>query len=251
MGFMDTYVPRMRPESTNLRRDRLSAVIAALRPVATVCAVDDPGAQMALTPAALVLRLQPDLAPEPNAVVALRLESALPLAQTLRGAPDRLEIAFDDCPDLGALASVMATEARARRCGAPHAMARLAEAMLIIALRRAIDTASPAPGLLAGLSHPRLHRALEAIHDRPGAHWTVEALAEQAGMSRSRFMAGFAEAIGTSPMAYVAQWRLGLARKALAEGVVLKDVARRSGYRSAAAFRRALQRHPEGSPPGA
>lgn len=248
MGFMDTYVPRMGPESTNLRRDRLSAVIAALRPVATICAGDDPGAQLVLTHTTLVLRLQPDLAPEPGAVSAARLESALPLAQTLRGAPDRLEIALDDCPDLGALASVMAAEARARRCGAPHAMARLAEAMLIMALRRAIDAAPPAPGLLAGLSHPRLHRALVAIHDRPGVPWTVEALSDEAGMSRSRFMASFAQVIGTSPMAYVAQWRLGLARKALAEGAALKDVARRAGYSSTAGFRRAWRRH-HGDPP--
>lgn len=232
-------------EGPKLRRDRLSAVMTALRPVATICAADDPGAQIFLTPSTFVLRFQHGLVPEPEAVVALKLESALPLAQTLRGAPDRLEIAFDNCPDLRALASVMAAEARALRCGSSHAMARLAEAMLIIALRRAIDTASPAPGLLAGLSHPRLHRALVAIHDNPGARWTVEALANEAGMSRSRFMASFSEAIGTSPMAYVAQWRLGLAQKALTEGVSLKDVVRRSGYRSTAAFGRALQRHPQ------
>lgn len=240
---MNIDVPNLATESPKLRRDRLSAVMTALRPVATICAADDPAAQMVLTASTLVLRFQPGLAPEPEAVVALRLESALPLATTLRGAPDRLEIAFDDCPDLGALACVMAAEARARRCGASHAMARLAEAMLIIALRRAIDTVSPAPGLLAGLSHPHLHRALVAIHESPGARWTVEALADEAAMSRSRFMASFSEVIGTSPMAYVAQWRLGLAQKALTEGVSLKDVARRSGYRSTAAFRRALERH--------
>ncbi len=248
MGFMNIDVPNIGTESPKLRRDRLSALLTALRPVAAICAPDDPAAQVVITASTLVLRFQPGLAPEPEAAVALRLESALPLAQTLRGAPDRLEVAFDDCPELGALACVLATEARASRCGASHAMARLAEAMLIIALRRTIDNASTAPGLLAGLSHPRLHRALVAIHDSPGARWTVESLANEAGMSRSRFMASFSEAIGTSPMAYVAQWRLRLAQKALTEGVSLKDVARRSGYRSTAAFRRALQRHPEGSP---
>lgn len=245
---MDVDLPYFAAESPKVRRDRLSAVIAALRPVAAVCDTDDPGAQMLVSPAKLVLRFHPDPAPEADAIVALRLESALPMAQTLRGAPARVEISFDDCPDLGALASVMAAEARQGRCGSSDAIARLAEAMLIIALRRAIDASSPAPGLLSGLSHPRLHRALVSIHERPGARWTVEALAKESGMSRSRFMASFSQVIGTSPMAYVAQWRLGLARKALAEGAPLKDVARRSGYTSTAAFSRALRRGVRVSP---
>lgn len=75
-------------------------------------------------------------------------------------------------------------------------------------------------------------------------------LATEAGMSRSRFMAGFTEAIGISPMAYVTRWRLGLARDALARGVSVKDVAHRLGYRSVAGFRRAWQRQFEGPPHG-
>lgn len=245
---MNTHVPRIAADRPKSRLDRLSAIITALRPVATVCANDDPSAQFVLTPTRLVLRLRSGLPPEPDATAAARLDNVLPLAQTLCRAPDRLEIALDECPDLAALASVLTSEAEARRCGAPHAMARLVEAMLVIALRRAIDAAPPAPGLLAGLSHPRLHRALVAIHGRPGAPWTVEALAAEAGMSRSRFMAGFTEAIGISPIAYVTQWRLGLARDALARGVSTKEVAHRLGYRSVAGFRRACQRQ-SGDPP--
>lgn len=160
-------LPRDRP---NLRRDRLSAVIAALRPVATVCAVDDPAAQFVLTPTRLVLRLRSGFPPEPGSIVAARLDSILPLAQTLCSAPDRLEIALDDCPDLAALAAVLASEADAHRCGAPHAMARLVEAMLVIALRRAVDAAPPASGLLAGLSHPRIGRwsRSTSVPERPG-----------------------------------------------------------------------------------
>lgn len=243
---MNKHVPETVADRPKPRLDRLSAIIAALRPVATVCAADDPSAQFVLTPTRLVLRLRSGLPPEPDATAAARLDCALPLAQTLCRASDRLEITLDECPDLAALASVLSSEAEARRCGAPHAMARLVEAMLVIALRRAVDAAPPARGLLAGLSHSRLHRALVAIHDRPGAPWTVEALAAEAGMSRSRFMAGFTEAIGVSPMAYVTQWRLELARDALARGVSMKEVAHRLGYRSIAGFRRAWQRQSGG-----
>lgn len=230
-------------ESPVLRQDRLSALIAALRPMATICDVDDPRAVLVLTPWALVLRLVPGMAPEPGALLAAHLDCALPLVQVMHGAPVRLEIGHDTCPGLGALSDVLTGEAAARRCGSPHAMARLFEAMLVLALRRAIDAAPPEPGLLAGLSHPRLHRALVAIHDDPAKPWTIEALAAEAGMSRSRFMAAFAQVLGTSPMAYVAEWRMGLARGALLKGEPLRDVARRTGHGSPATFRRAWRRH--------
>lgn len=249
---MNADVPVLAPESPIIRRDRLSALIAALRPAATICAVDDPQATLVMTPSTLVLRLRPRTAPEPDALLAARFDCALPLAQALHGAPDRLEIAHDECPGLGALAHVLTAEAKAGRCGSPHAIARLFEAVLVLALRRAIDAGPPEPGLLAGLSHPRLHRALVAIHDRPAVPWTTEALAAEAGMSRSRFMAGFAEVIGTSPLAYVTRWRMGIARVALVEGATVKDAARRIGYSSPAGFRRAWRRHFEDSPmPGA
>jgi len=243
MGFMNVDLPNLVAESPILRRDRLSALIAALRPVAATCAVDDPQAALVMTPVALVLHLRPRAAPEPDALLGARLDCALPLAQVLHGTPDRLEIARDGCPGLGALSDVLTTEAQAARCGSPQAIARLFEAMLVLVLRRAIGTASPEPGLLAGLSHPRLHRALVAIHDNPAKPWTTQELATEAGMSRSRFMAGFAQLIGTSPLAYVTRWRMGLARIALAEGATIKDIARRTGYNSTAAFRRAWRRH--------
>lgn len=240
---MNANVPKKGIESPDLpRADRLSALIAALRPMATVGALDDPGATLVLTPRALVLRIEPGLPAEPDALAAARLDCALPMAQVLHGAPARLEIGRDSCPGLGALSDILTAEARAGRCGSPHVMARMFEAMLVLALRRVIDAAPPERGLLAGLSHRRLHRALVAIHGDPDKPWTIETLAAEAGMSRSRFMAAFATILGTSPMAYVARWRMGQARGALFRGTPLRDVVRQTGYGSPAAFRRAWRR---------
>lgn len=230
-------------ESLDLRRDRLSALLRAVRPVAIACAPDDPLEALVVTPGAMVLRLGAPMPPEPGAVLAARLDCALPLVQVLHGAADRIEIARDGCAGLAGLCALMLTESEAGRCGAPMATARLFEAALVLALRRLIDVAPNDTGLLAGLSHPRLHRALVAIHAQPARRWTIEALAAEAGMSRSRFMADFAQVVGATPMAYVARWRMGLAQAALAEGAQISDVARRSGYHSAAAFRRAWRRH--------
>ncbi|WP_439526842.1 helix-turn-helix domain-containing protein [Roseovarius mucosus] len=243
MGFMTVDVPNFVSDRPILRQDRLSSLMSALRPVATPCAADDPRAALVLTPTLLVLFTRPPNTPEPDALVATRLECALPLAQALHGSPARLAVARENCPGLAALADVLVAEAQSGRCGSQLAMARLFEAMLVLVLRRAIDAGPPDPGLLAGLSHPRLHRALIAIHAAPARPWTVEMLSAEAGMSRSRFMADFSDCLGTSPLAYVTRWRLGLAHIALIQGASIPVAARSVGYGTTAGFRRAWLRH--------
>ncbi len=60
---------------------------------------------------------------------------------------------------------------------------------------------------MAFLSDPLVGRALSALHEDPARGWTVEALAELAGLSRSAFAARFADAVGQTPLKYLAAWR--------------------------------------------
>ena len=55
---------------------------------------------------------------------------------------------------------------------------------------------------------PQMGTALSAIHDRVNTPWTVESLAEAAGMSRSAFAARFKELLGQTPLEYVTEWRM-------------------------------------------
>jgi AraC-like DNA-binding protein len=105
-----------------------------------------------------------------------------------------------------------------------------------------IDEGTARPGLLAGLSHPQLFPALVAVHEAPARDWSVEDMSAVAGMSRTRFMALFPRVVGVTPMAYLARWRMVLARRELERGGRVKLVARRIGYGSAAAFSRAYLR---------
>ena len=109
---------------------------------------------------------------------------------------------------------------------------------------------APLPvGLLNGLADPRLARALTAVHARPGEPWTLERLAAEAGMSRSRFAESFREALGTTPADYVADWRLTIARAELRGGKPLKLLASELGYANAYALSRLFtQRHQGLSP---
>ena len=73
--------------------------------------------------------------------------------------------------------------------------------------------------------------------------WTVESLAEAAGMSRSAFAARFKELLGQTPLEYVTKWRMQKAMQLLQQrDKKLIDVARSVGYESDAAFSKAFKR---------
>jgi AraC-like DNA-binding protein len=85
--------------------------------------------------------------------------------------------------------------------------------------------------------------ALSAIHGRVNTPWTVESLAEAAGMSRSAFAARFKELLGQTPLEYVTEWRMQKAMQLLGQrDKKLIDVARSVGYESDAAFSKAFKR---------
>ncbi len=139
-----------------------------------------------------------------------------------------------------ALASEMADQAP----GSGVVATRLAEVLFIQILRAHIaSTPERNRGWLRAVFDPQLGTALTAIHDRVNAAWTVESLAEAAGMSRSAFAARFKELLGQTPLEYVTGWRMQKAMQLLEHrDKKLIDVARSVGYESDAAFSKAFKR---------
>lgn len=149
----------------------------------------------------------------------------LPLAD-LHSAQPVLDLLFD--------------EAFAHRCARQTVVDRLFEVVLVLVLRHLLDTGQVQGGPLAGLGHPQLAKALAAMHDDPVRTWTLDTLAAQAGMSRSRFAELFAQVVGQPPAAYLATFRITLAQDALQRGERLERIAQQVGYGSAAALSRAF-----------
>jgi AraC-like DNA-binding protein len=87
-----------------------------------------------------------------------------------------------------------------------------------------------------------------AVHDAPTQAWTLEEMADLAGMSRARFAVHFREVTGETPADYLASWRITLAQGLLRAGRPLKHVALDVGYGSASALTRAFIRK-IGQPP--
>lgn len=146
----------------------------------------------------------------------------------------------------------MADEAREPRPGGESLLDRLAEIIVIQAIRNwLMSESAPQVGLFAALRDRQIGIALAAFHRSPERPWTLALLARSAMMSRSAFAARFTELVGESTMQYVTRWRMYVAHAALQENAAsLAAIASRVGYRSEAAFSRAFKRV-IGAAPGA
>ena len=171
-----------------------------------------------------------------------------PLARNLVGIlPPMLYIQASDEPRaswMQAVFRLMAAEARAFQPGGEAVITRLADVLVIQAIRAWIETAPAArTGWLGALQDPQIGQALAVIHRDPTRVWTVASLAHELAMSRSAFAARFTQLVGQPAMQYLAQWRTQLAHHALAtEGAAVAKLATRLGYQSEAAFARAFKR---------
>jgi AraC-like DNA-binding protein len=136
--------------------------------------------------------------------------------------------------------------AQAAACtpGSDVILAHLAEVLFAEVLRRYLLTLPAGrSGWLAGAGDPAVGRALAALHRDPAHAWTLDALAQEAGLSRSALTERFARFLGQAPMAYLTDWRLELGAEALrSTSRSVQRVALEAGYDSEAAFNRAFKR---------
>lgn len=147
---------------------------------------------------------------------------------------------------------MMAAEAREPRAGSETVITRLADILVILAIRSwMIRDPTAQTGWLGALRDKQIGRILAGIHREPASPWTLESLAAQAAMSRSAFSSRFTELVGEPAMRYVTRWRMYHAWSLLREEeTTVGDLSGRLGYESEAAFSRAFKRY-LGVSPGA
>lgn len=157
-----------------------------------------------------------------------------------RALPAFVALPLRALPSAAPLLDLLFDEAFAQRCGRQVLVDRLFDAVVVLLLRHLLDDGRVHGGLLAGLAHPQLRKALAAMHDTPAKKWTVESMAATAGMSRSRFAEAFAATVGQAPADYLGDYRITLAEQALRRGLPLARIADEVGYGSAATLSRAF-----------
>jgi AraC-like DNA-binding protein len=161
--------------------------------------------------------------------------------------PRVIHIAASSSPQMDWMQStlrLMALEARELRPGGETIITRLADILIIQAIRSWIQEDPAAQtGWLGALQDRQIGHAIALIHRDPARPWSVASLANEVAMSRSAFAARFTERVGEPVMHYVARWRMHVALTWLREdSAALGEMASRLGYQSEAAFSRAFKR---------
>lgn len=173
------------------------------------------------------------------ATVDLGGEQGNPIGLSL---PELIVLPLACHPALTPVCDLLVGEAFSEGGGRQAALDRLFDYLLILIVRHVVDSGIVSGGVLAGLADPRLAKALTAMHEAPGRSWSLDDLADSAGMSRTRFAAHFRMVVGRTPMDYLTLWRVTIARQLLVKGKSVKSVAALVGYQNAAAFSRVFSR---------
>ena len=121
---------------------------------------------------------------------------------------------------------------------------QLATTLMVQALRLHLaEGINGGVGWLFALADKQMSAAITAMHDDPGHRWTLQALAERAGMSRTTFAVKFKETVGEAPMEYLTRWRMMVAGDRLTHsGDSISAIALSLGYESESAFGTAFKR---------
>lgn len=182
-------------------------------------------------------------------------DDTISVGGTVTFSSDHVDFLLDRLPDLmwvpqaaeasGAIAAILRLidqEIGRGAIGGGVVSARLADILLVEAIRAHLGAESTGTGWLGALVEPRVGRALRALHADVARPWTVAQLADVACMSRASFAAEFMRRLGQPPLAYLRTWRLVKARRALERGVAtVARVANDVGYRSHSAFSQAYR----------
>ncbi|MGE0007672.1 MAG: cupin domain-containing protein [Parvibaculaceae bacterium] len=123
-------------------------------------------------------------------------------------------------------------------------MGRLSELLFAEAIRAyAMSLPESERSWLKGLGDHYVGRAIAALNDDLAHPWTVDEIADKAGLSRSAFVDRFSAAVGLPPMKYLTQSRLALAKQLLLDRRrPVAQVAAKVGYEAEEAFNRAFKR---------
>jgi AraC-like DNA-binding protein len=137
----------------------------------------------------------------------------------------------------------MRQELREQRPGGDLVTQQLAHMMLVQALRLHLEGGGGRIGWMFALTDKQLSLAMNAMHENPAHRWTLQTLAERAGVSRTIFTLRFKKAVGSSPMEYLTRWRMLLAGERLQHTAdAVSEIAISLGYESESAFSKAFKR---------
>lgn len=169
--------------------------------------------------------------------LALPALRALPQAVSLRAGVD------PGCSALSDTLRMLRNEVETPGFGNQIVVRNLLSSLFIYFMRDWADATFPvANDWFSAVRSTHMARALARMHEAPERAWTLEELAQEAGLSRAAFARNFNASVGEPPHSYLTRWRMGVAAQLLQEtSLRLTEIASRVGYRSEFSFSRAFK----------
>jgi len=126
-------------------------------------------------------------------------------------------------------------------CGGQRALSVARE--MVVSLRRVGGQGQYSEILAAQFTADEpIARPIDALTTTPARNWTLESMADHAGLTTRTLTRRFDAALRTSPVRFVERVRATHARDFLSEGMAPAIVARRSGFSDLQQMRRAFER---------
>jgi len=138
---------------------------------------------------------------------------------------------------------IISSEAKRPMLGGETIITRLADILVIQAIRTWIALHPQQKGWLTALCDPKIGKALLLLHNTPGHPWTIEEVGKQTGMSRAALALRFHKLVGEPMLTYLTRWRMYCAFVSIRDGQHnIPELAESLGYQSEAAFRRTFKK---------
>ncbi len=150
-------------------------------------------------------------------------------------------------PRLGPIALCTGlVEAELRQGGAGQSIVlhSLLDILFTLSLREVMaQCAQHQPGWSQAARDPQIRRALALMHEQCAHPWTLDELAQRAGLSRTALAERFRDAMGDTPLNHLRTVRMQRAMQLLADGNQrLEAVASAVGYQDAFGFSKVFKR---------
>ncbi len=214
--------------------------------------VPGPSCKPAALNLAQVLKSVPDNDPSASRLVALcahvniGLMGATDVVNLIR---EPLVAQAEEGSTLSTLVDTLIREVSEPRVGSRALIRALLLQAVIEMMRNRMAAQDGTMDWMAALRDPMIWKALSAMLDSPGKPYSVESLADVAGMSRAAFAKRFAEAYGAGPMELLRSLRIRKAGELLRNtDLPVKRVAETVGFSSRSAFSRTFEARSGQSP---
>lgn len=160
----------------------------------------------------------------------------------LKALPDVVVVSSENSQN--EIIDLLAQEVGTAGPGQQVVLDRLLDIALVATLRAWFARSdTETPGWYRAQDDELVGPALRAIHEDPARRWTVAALAERAGGSRSALARRFTALVGEPPLTYLTGWRMALAADLLqSSDLAIEAIAHRVGYANAFALSVAFTR---------